>query len=241
MSIWHIVMDSFHYSTSNWIKVIFLGLVIFIADMINELSFLGVSAAKIDLFLILIGLILAIFESGYVFRIIEESTHGSEVLPSFDRFWETSVHGIKEIFITLIYFIVPSLLILVGVVEVNELIGHFSQEVDFFLILSGLILASFLYIPYQVAVLNMAHHHGTLRSGFDFKSIFQKVRKMGFKNLIFVYLLNVFFVTVVVYTLSDTLAILPYIGDLISGLFIAPMILIFTARVLGLINRDLVV
>lgn len=238
MRIRHIVMDSFYYSTSNWIKVIFLGLVIFIADLINEISFLGISA---DLFLILIGFILAIFESGYVFRIIEESTHGVEVLPPFDRFWETSVHGIKEILITLIYFIVPSLLILMGIVEVNELIGPLAQEVDFLLILSGLILASFLYIPYQAAILNMAHHHGTLRSGFDFKSIFLKVRKMGFKNLIFVYLLNVFFVTVVVYTLSDTLAILPYnIGDLISGLIIAPMILIFTARVLGLINRDLV-
>ena len=65
-------IDSLRYSTSNWLKVIILGLVILIADMVNNLSFLGSTANGVDFILITAGSILAIFEAGYIFRIIEE-------------------------------------------------------------------------------------------------------------------------------------------------------------------------
>lgn len=241
MNLKEIIADSLRYSTSNPIKIVVLGLVIFLADIINEIPLSGPVATEVDLVLIIAGTILAIFESGYIFRIIEESTYGSQELPLFNKLQKTFVHGIKEIIVALIYFAIPLLLLIIIVVKINELSGSLSTEFDVLIIISILILASLLYVLYQAAVLNMAQHHGSLKSGFDFKSICKKITKMGFKNLLFVYLLSVFFVVVVEYTLSDTLSILPYnLGDLITGLLVSPLILVFTARVLGLINKNLI-
>lgn len=240
MGLKRVIIDSFRYTSSNWLKVIVLGLVIYIADIVNEISFLGTSAVEIDILLIIGGTILGIFEIGYVFRILEESTHGSDVLPKYNKIMATFVHGIKEILVTISYFALPFILILIGIEQIKQIIGFISPGFDTYLIFSGLILGSFLYIPFQAALLNMAYHHGSLRSGFDLKKIAQNIRNMGFKNIGFIYILSVFFAVVVEYTLSDTLSILPYgLGDLITGLFIAPFILILTARALGLINRGL--
>ncbi|MCE5214114.1 MAG: DUF4013 domain-containing protein [Methanobacterium sp.] len=241
MSLRDITLDSFRYTTSNWGKLIILGLVIFLTDKINELSYFQDLADEISIALIIISILLAIFEIGYIFRIVEETTHGSKALPAFNRIWETFFHGMKEILVTILYFIFPFLMVLLGAMQINNVIGHFSMEVDLFIILIGLFLASLLYLPFQAAVLNMAMHHGTIKSGFDIKNIIYKMRKMGFKNLGFIYILTVLFALVVRYSLSDTIKILPYgLGDLISSLIIAPFILVFTARTLGLINQLLV-
>ncbi len=240
MGLKEIILDSFRYTTSNWGKLIILGLVIFLTDLTNELSLFENLADEISAMLIIVSILLVIFEIGYIFRIIEETTHGSQTLPAFNRIWETFFHGLKEILVIVLYFIFPFALVLLGAMEINDVIGHFSMEVDLFIILTGLFIASLLYIPFQAAVLNMANHHGTIRSGFDLKKIFNKMRKMGFKNLGFVYILTVLFALVVRYILSDTIKILPYsLGDLISSLIIAPFILVFTARTLGLINKCL--
>lgn len=240
MGLREIILDSFRYTTSNWGKLIILGIVIFLADMVDELSYFQNLADEISTVLIVISILLVIFEIGYIFRIIEETTNGSKTLPAFNRIWETFFHGLKEILVTVLYFIFPFLLVLLGAMEINDVIGHFSIEVDLLIILLGLFLASLLYLPFQAAVLNMANHHGTIKSGFDLKNIFNKMRMIGFKNLGFIYILTVLFALVVRYTLSDTIKILPYgLGDLISSLIIAPFILVFTARTLGLINKGL--
>jgi hypothetical protein len=240
MGLKDIIKDSFRYTTSSWGKLIFLGLVILIADRVNELTYFQNFAHEISILLIIVSILLAIFEVGYIFRIIEETTHGSHSLPHFNRIRATFLHGMKEILVTILYFIVPFILVLMGAVQINELIGHFSQEIDLLIISIGLFLASLMYLPFQAAVLNMANHHGSVHSGFDLKKIFIKMRKMGLKNLVFIYILTVIFALVLRYTLSDTMGILPYgLGDVISGLIVAPFILIFTARALGLINKSL--
>jgi hypothetical protein len=241
MGLREIILDSFRYTTSNWGKLIILGLIILLTDLADELSYFQNLADEISIVLIIISILLAIFEIGYIFRIIEETTQGSQTLPAFNRIWKTFFHGLKEILVAVLYFIFPFLLVLLGTMEINDVIGHFSVEVDLFIILTGLFIASLLYLPFQAAVLNMANHkNGTIRSGFDLKKIFNKMRKMGFKNLGFIYILTVLFALVVRYTLSDTFKILPYsLGDLISSLIIAPFILVFTARALGLINKRL--
>lgn len=240
MGLRDIIMDSFRFATSNWIKVIFLGLVIVIADLANELSNFQTATGEIKIALVIMGVLLAIFELGYIFRIIEETTHGSETLPNFNRIWETFLHGLKEILVTVSYFIVPFILVLIGIFQISDLLGSFSLEINLIIFIIGLFLGSLLYLPFQAAVLNMANHHGTIKSGFDLKRIFIKMREMGLKNLGFIYILTVLFAVVVESSLSDAMVIIPYgLGDIISGLIIAPFILIFTARVLGLINKNL--
>lgn len=235
-----IIINSLRYTTSNWIKVLLLGLVIFMADISNELTVHGYTCDILRYVTILAGIILGIYQFGFIFRIIKETTLGNDKMPKFDRYVSTFIHGLKEVLVTVIYFIIPFILIIVSVMYVDDMTGPKTMEIEFIFIFSGLFLASLTYIIYQSAVLNMANNHGTVKSAFDFKSIFKKVRVIGIKRLGFIYLLTVVFVFIVEITLADAMTFLPYdLGDLISSFLIAPFLLIFIARTLGLINKTL--
>ena len=228
------IINSLRYSSSNWVKLITLGLVIFLADMSNE-STLGV-VGELKYVVIIFATLLGIYQLGFLFRIIEETTHGSDVLPRFDKIWNTFLHGIKETLVTLIYFIIPFIMILMGVAIIDDLTGSKPQEISMILIILGILMMSITYLVYQATELNMADHHGTIKSAFDLKRIVRKVRAIGLKNLCFIYLLTVVFAALVEITISDTKTI-PYVGDYISSFIVAPFLLIFIARTLGLINR----
>lgn len=228
------IINSLRYSSSNWVKLITLGLVIFLADMSNE-STLGV-VGELKYVVIIFATLLGIYQLGFLFRIIEETTHGSDVLPRFDNIWNTFLHGIKETLVTLIYFIIPFIMILMGVAIIDDLTGSKPQEISMVLIILGILMMSITYLVYQATELNMADHHGTIKSAFDLKRIVRKVRAIGLKNLFFIYLLTVVFAALVEITISDTKTI-PYVGDYISSFIVAPFLLIFIARTLGLINR----
>lgn len=236
MNLKGMIINSLRYSSSNWVKLITLGLVIFLADMSNE-STLGV-VGGLKYIVIVFATFLGIYQLGFLFRIIEETTHGSDVLPKFDKIWNTFLHGIKESLVTLIYFIIPFIMILMGVAIIDDLTGPKPQEISMLLIILGILMMSLTYLVYQATELNMADHHGTIKSAFDLKRIVRKVRAIGLKNLCFIYLLTVVFAAIVEITISDTKTI-PYVGDYISSFIVAPFLLIFIARTLGLINRTL--
>lgn len=235
-----IIIDSLKYSSSNWVKVVLLGLVVFLVDLSDALSFLGGLAGELSFTIIVTGLILGIYQIGFIFRIVEETTHGSDNMPKFDKFWNTFLHGMKEGLVTVIYFIIPLILIIIGVFLFGDLIGPNPMDIELVIIIFVLFLASITYLIYQAAVLNMANHHGTIKSAFDFKRIFKKARDMGIKRLGFIYLLTVVFAVTVESTIHDAVTSNPFDPlSIISALLIAPYILIFIARALGLINRTL--
>ena len=240
MKFQEIIKNSFKYTASSWIKILLLGLVIFLADMSNELSDLGGIAQELRYIVVIAGFFLGIYQIGFIFRIVEETTHGSDRMPKFDQYFSTFIHGLKEALVTVIYFIIPFILVIFGAIYVDDITGPKSMEFELIFIISGLFLASLMYLVYQAAVLNMANHHGTIRSAFDLKKIFKKLKVMGLANLGFIYLLTVIFAFFVELSLSDVKLIILYgLSDFISTFIIAPFILIFIARTLGLINRTL--
>ena len=75
-----LITDSLRYSASDLKMVVLLGLVLLLAD-IAELSFAGEMADELRLVLFAAVLLLAIFEAGYVYGILEETIKGSKKLP----------------------------------------------------------------------------------------------------------------------------------------------------------------
>jgi hypothetical protein len=108
-------------------------------------------------------------------------------------------------------------------------------DIFFLLILS---LTIVIYVFFPAVLLHRAHNNGNFRSSFDFREICQKIRAVGLKRLIVVYL-GLFLVVSIVKTVLSTGVTenVPFLGELISDLIIAPYLLIFTTRVLGLIDQ----
>jgi hypothetical protein len=231
-----IIKDAFEYSYSDWKMLIILGLVLFIADLVDEMSVVGPFADEMSIALILAGLVLGMLEAGYLFRIVEESLNGSTKLPKFDKLKDMFVHGIKELVITVVYIAVPvGLFIAFYFWGLN--LGMFTESFfDAFVWILIISFVGFTYIMFPAVILNMAHNHGNIKSGFDFKKILQKISNLGFKRLIVVYLGILIFMGLVEVLLSDNIKVIPVVGEVITDLIIAPYILVFTTRVLGLID-----
>lgn len=230
MNLKEMLVNSFWYSVSDWKKLIIMGILLVLLD--SEGGFSGSWAINgLNILIVLVILILGVLEAGYIFRVLEESVEGSKKLPKFNRFHEMAVHGIKELLILIIYFAVPSILVIMLLWSTK---ASTNVTITGFLIL--IILLGITCILFPAVMLNMAHNHGTLRSGLDFRAIIRKIRYLGFKDLVVVYTGMFMVLGIVKLVLTDNLSTLPLVGDLISQLLIAPFILLFTTRMLGLMD-----
>ncbi len=234
-----IITDSLRYSASDLKIVVLLGLVLLLVDRANELSFAGEMADELRLVIFAVVILLAIFEAGYVFRILEETIKGSKKLPKFNNLRLMFYHGFKELIVLILYFLIPILLF--GLFYLNFLTSLDINDVPivtdiFFLIILSLTIVIYIFFP--AVLLHRAHNNGDFRSSFDFRKIYLKIRAVGLKRLILVYLGLFLLVTIVKVVLSDSVAVnVPLLGEVIPDLIIAPYLLIFTTRVLGLIDQ----
>ncbi|SCM58357.1 Conserved protein {ECO:0000313/EMBL:AAB85681,1} [Methanothermobacter wolfeii] len=93
MDIGEIVNDAIRYPSSDWKKVIILGLLFLISFLI------------IPIFL----------ATGYGFRALKASIAGFDELPEFDEWGEMFVDGLKVFVVQIVYMIVPMIIIIAGV------------------------------------------------------------------------------------------------------------------------------
>lgn len=239
MGIKDIVIDSLKYSASNLKILLLLGLVLLIADLSDEIAFFGDLSEIVKLIIPVVVIILAIFEAGYVFRIIEETVQGSNSLPKLNDFRRMFVHGLSEMILILIYFVVP--VVLVMVLFFNFIINYNTDELSLvtglvFLLIMAFAVAIFALFP--AVMLHRANNNCDIRSSFDLRAIYHKIRRVGLKRLMIVYFAIIIIVAMIREALVPSMdSPIPLFLGIISDLLIAPYLLIFTSRVLGLLDN----
>ena len=238
ISLKDIIIDSLKYSASDLKMLVVLGFVLLLADAAESLTYDGVYGDGIKIVLIGIVVVLSIFEAGYIFRIILETVRGSNTLPKFENLKLMFVQGITEFVLLIIYFSLPILFF--GIFYFNFLISMDFNTLPllndiFIIIILGFTVLIYVFFP--AVLLHRADSDGSFKSSFDFIMIYHKIRNIGLKRLIVVYLGLFIIVSIVKIALTSTVAHnLPIIGEIIPDLIIAPYLLIFTTRVLGLID-----
>ncbi|OPX58227.1 MAG: hypothetical protein A4E25_01782 [Methanobacterium sp. PtaB.Bin024] len=239
--------DAIVYATSDWRNVLFLGVILFLTDYVVDLNAPSIIEGLSDVIIVIVVIFLSLVEVGYGFRIVEETVKGSHKPPSFHHPLELFWHGVKESIILLIYFVTPLILVVMGIYEFEIISGlDFSHLTTGCYLLIGIIFFLFFNIMFQGAVLNMAHHGGSITSGFDIPKIFRKIKMVKLKNMLLVSLITLIVLYIAKQAIFDTLHALPYmlpyinisVGDVVSTVIIAPFLTIFTARLLGLIDVE---
>lgn len=177
-----LITDSLRYSASDLKMVVLLGLVLLFADIADELSFAGEMADEFRLVLFTAVILLAIFEGGYVYRILEETIKGSKKLPKFNKLRLMFYNGLKELTVLILYFLISILLF--GLFYLNFLTSLDINDVPivsdiFFLIVLSLTIVIYVFFP--AVLLHRAHNNGEFRSSFDFRKIYLKIRAVGLK------------------------------------------------------------
>lgn len=125
MSIRGIIIDSLSYPFSNWMRFLFLGIVVLIS--FSQYAFLSLVKINFLLFICLdiIGfLFVGSFARGYLFKIINKSLTGINELPGFNDWINIFIDGIKVLIVNIIYLF-PFILITLSLIPpANEAAGR---------------------------------------------------------------------------------------------------------------------
>lgn len=239
-----ILRDAVLYTVSDWRNFLILGVILVLTDNVIDLSSPRISSVY-DIFIIAsaVGVIavLSFIEVGYGFRIVEETVDGSKIPPDFNDPLNLFVHGIKESLILVVYFILPLITLIVGIIEFATFAGlEWGFFVEWVLIVVFVTFFICFNILMQGAILTMAHHRGSLHWGFNLPQVSAKVKKVGLKNMLLVTIITGLMLYVVKQFILSALHGIPYpgsaMGELIGTFLVAPFLMIFTTRLLGLID-----
>ena len=195
--------------------------------------------------LLIISLIIVLFINGYEWAIVKCSINKTENLPGFDNIREMFVNGVKYFIVTVVYNIIPLVLLGIGMRFINESFVLILVLISIVLF----IIANFLLI---MAINNMVAHDN-FKKAFDFKEITGNISNLGWGKYvgILIFTFIVYFIIMIAIGLilsiitmfimtgiNDNFIVVSIILAVIEGLFISSYMGIFYNRVFGLIYRE---
>jgi hypothetical protein len=223
MDIGDIISDSIKYPSSNWGKVLILGVIMIASILI------------VPIFLVY----------GYVFRIIKATLAGLDELPEFDEIGEMFVDGLK-IFVVAIVYAIPVWIIawIFGAIMGGTMTATtttLDPTMIWALFLGNIIfviVAVIIGLIEVMAIANMAYYDGDLGAAFRFSEILDYISRIGWGKYIATYI--VIAIVAFIGFLIGMLTMFILIGIILLPLVIAPYITMFGSRAIALLFIDAV-
>ena len=219
MNISEIVSDSIRYPSSDWGKVLILG-VIFVACILI-----------VPIFLVY----------GYLFRIIKATLVGLDELPEFDEIGDMFIDGLKIFVISIVYaipvWIITAIIGLITGPGMNTSTSIGLNPMMFWGLIAAnliaIIIALIIGLIEIIAIVNMAYYDGELGAAFRFSEILEHIARIGWGKYIATYII----VAIIAFIgfLIGILTLFILIGIILLPLVIAPFITMFATRAVALL------
>jgi hypothetical protein len=219
LDVGEIISDALRYSFSDWKKLLIEG------------------------FLLILNLtVILAFGVGYVLRVMKSTLADFDELPEFDDWGGMLIDGFKVYIVGIVYFIIPIIVILVGVLGSAVAIKSGNIINPSALVGLGLtfVLSIVLVIIFglfaRIAIVNMAFYD-ELGAAFKLGEIFGRISKIGWGKYIIWYIV-MGIVTIVIGIIGDILRVIPYLGFIVALLVVYSYLAIFTGRSTALIFKS---
>ena len=232
ISYWDLIKDSIKYALSDWVAILIFGVILLVLSTFENYVLVNFEYlfSKRLIVAIIIVISLSLLESGYSFKILEESIHGSKKPPLFAKYKEMYVHGFKDVLVSIFYLGIIFLIIVFAYILDIMIPNGFFLITSIALLLSGVILLFMLG-----AFLNLVYTGGEFKSAFDFKKIKKILSEIGYFRLFVVYVFGLISEYLIV-------ASILHIGifaensilSFLVNLLLTPFIVIFTERLFAL-------
>lgn len=218
MEIGEIISESIKYPSSNWKKVIILGILVIASVLI------------VPIFLVY----------GYVFRIMKASIAGLNELPEFDELGEMFVDGLKIFVVALVYAIPIWIISAILGAIMGTGMGTPATSLDPTMIWGALasstvfiIVALIIGLVEIMAILNMAYYDGEIGAAFRFNEILDRIARIGWGKYIVTYI--VIAVISFIGFLIGLITMFVLIGFILLPLIIVPYLAMFSSRAMALL------
>lgn len=211
-----------------------------------QFSQLPVGDIYIAIALAVISFIVALFIMGYQYDIVKFSIDRKEDLPGFSDIVGMFVRGVKYFIVTLAYYIIPFIVLIVG----TYLIPDSSALMYVVLISMVLFIIAFFLL---IMALNNMIAHDDIRKAFDFREIIDNIANLGWGKYIGIVIFTLIVYMIIMVAVSFILSIIStafaaafvhqaiwvsaFIA-IIEGLFVDSYGALFYNRVCGSIYRE---
>lgn len=215
MEIGEIISDSISFPSTDWTKVLILGIMLLTS------------------FIIIIPIFMVM---GYCFRILKSSLAGFNELPDFEMLGEMFEDGLKVFIVNFIYFLIPTLVIIIGgwasIASVS--ITGMADPTIFFALLGGVSIIGFILafvfgLIAIIAIVNMALNDSDLGAAFRFREILEQPPMIGWGKY-FIWYIVMIIIGLIGCIITNFLNLIPLLGIIFGILVIYPFLCIFYAR-----------
>lgn len=218
MEIGEIVSDAVKYPSSDWKKVVILGIFFILT-------------------LIIIGIF---FIAGYFLRIVKSTIAGYDELPEFDEWGTMFIDGLKVVVVGIVYMIIPLIVIFIGIFASLSTIGSVGTLTNPAALLGfgltslvGFILVLIFGLIAYMGIANMALYD-EIGAAFRFSEIFDRISSIGWGKYILWYIVMII-IGIVGGFIAGIVNVIPLVGFVIALLIIYPYLQMIYARSLALI------
>lgn len=125
MEISDLFKNALHYPTESYVKWLVVGVIAIVANLSSIFNSLGGNNAVLSILFGIIGIIFSFLLAGYILSVIKETVIGSDEIPDLE-FRSNFIMGIKYTILNIIYFIIPTIIVLV----VSWATGFFDSSVS---------------------------------------------------------------------------------------------------------------
>lgn len=182
-----------------------------------------------------------IFVTGYALRVTRRTIHGDSEMPEYKEWTTMFLDGLKVIVITIIYYIVPAILVILGAGQFYLVLYMYDlldmSMINWPLLLVGILLFIPAIMLYMMAFSNMARYN-KLKAAFNMGEILQTIKKVGYGKFILWWLVTMF-----ISAIFASAGHLIEMGSSMVGFFMVPILInsfitLFQARSMGLIYLE---
>lgn len=179
--------DAVRYALSDWIAIFIFGSILLIVSNLENyvLVFHNDILSKRLILACVILVVLSIVESGYSYKIMEESINDSKRPPLFENYKEIFIHGMKDSLVSLFYI---SLIALTIYASISCYVIFKLPILSLAIITLGI--GAIIILFMLGALLNLAYNEGNIHAAFDFKEIKKILINVGIFRLSIIYIFN---------------------------------------------------
>jgi len=251
--------DSLKYPLQDKKDLLVIGTIFFIAALIN-LFFVKIFQVEHTYFLVFINLVMGFAIFGFLIKIVKFTINDKNSIPIF-YFKKNYELGVKAVILKALYFIIPTLIILIIEISVGShlnILNRLSYMIKIILedsyhpegpfnaiyvayitaergLLITPIIGLILFIIFDGMTfmgLGKLAQTGSLKEGLNIKSTYYKLKYFGWKKFTKWYL-KFIILSLAFAILSGIIGIIPYVGFFIVSFFITPFYLMFKYREIG--------
>ena len=247
MEIGEILSDSLAYTKEafvgkwvRWLIFIILGLPIaLISILYNKEMMMSGAKPSFENFpwapviaLVVIGILLSFFTSGYIVRIYR----GTKPAPEFEYWGDLFLDGFRMVIVTFLWML-PIVVIIIGIAVIavaafassmaGSSIGILLIVLALIAVLVAIVVAIIVTLFATMGMIRFART-GSIREGIRFSKIREHIGTIGWGKYIIalVVLVVVNFIFMLIILIPS---LIPVVGDIVS-LIVSPLIMVFTAR-----------